>query len=264
MNKELLISIITVNYNDAEGLERTIQSVQPQTYTNFEHIIIDGDSCDGSKEVIEKHQNSFSYWISESDSGIYNAMNKGIKVAKGEYLLFLNSGDYFAENNVLEQFIASRPIEDIIFGDVWITGRQESPIYKKMPEVLDATKCLQFTITHQAIFHKKELFIDKRYDEKYLIIADWVFYNKAILIDKASYKHLNFPIAIYDGTGMSSDDLLLKNREKERVLFLKEIAPFVIEELLRNKGNVVSNVKPKRFIFRLAKKIDIILIKLGL
>ena len=87
------LSIITINYNNREGLKRTIESVVNQTFTDFEWILIDGGSTDGSKELIEQYSNRFSYWVSEPDNGIYNAMNKGLRAAKGDYLQFLNSGD---------------------------------------------------------------------------------------------------------------------------------------------------------------------------
>ena len=90
----LLISIITINYNNKSGLSRTIESVINQTYSNIQYIIIDGASTDGSKKIIKKYEHHISYWISEPDSGIYNAMNKGVDKAVGDYLLFLNSGDY--------------------------------------------------------------------------------------------------------------------------------------------------------------------------
>ena len=95
MDKKPLISIITINFNDKIGLQRTFDSVFAQDFNDFEYIVIDGGSNDGSKELIEENTDKISYWISEPDKGIYNAMNKGIKVANGEYLLFLNSGDKF-------------------------------------------------------------------------------------------------------------------------------------------------------------------------
>ena len=97
------ISIITVNYNNLEGLQRTFNSVFNQTWKEFEYVVIDGGSTDGSKELIEKYNDKIDYWVSESDNGIYNAMNKGIKKAKGEYLLFLNSGDNLFNHTVLEE-----------------------------------------------------------------------------------------------------------------------------------------------------------------
>ena len=103
MNK---ISIITVNYNDREGLKKTIESVINQTWQDFEFIIIDGGSTDGSREVIEQYKDKIDYWISEPDKGIYNAMNKGIKAASGEFLLFLNSGDRLIDKNITEKVIS--------------------------------------------------------------------------------------------------------------------------------------------------------------
>jgi len=260
----MLISIITVNYNDAVGLEKTIKSVQSQTYQDFEHIIIDGNSTDDSKDVIEKHKDSFSYWVSETDSGIYNAMNKGIKVAKGEYLLFLNSGDWLHDDEVLGNFILFTPIEDIVYGDVLITGRGDETFVKKMPAELNAKKSLNFTITHQAIFFKKNVFNEEFYDEKYAIIADWVFYNRALLIKKTTYKHIDMVITVYDGTGLSSKIENIEKREKERDGFYKEIAPFVIKELLINKKVPKKNKETNRLIIKAAKKIDDILIKIGI
>ena len=93
------ISIITVNYNDKLGLEKTIKSVLDQENVVFEYLVIDGNSNDGSKDIIEKYKDKINYWVSEPDSGIYNAMNKGIRAATGDYLLFLNSGDWLFENN---------------------------------------------------------------------------------------------------------------------------------------------------------------------
>src|SRR5690606_3965772 len=115
-----LISIITVNLNNLEGLKRTMASVFNQTYQNFEYLIIDGGSSDGSKEYIEANADKISYWVSEPDKGIYNGMNKGIKKARGEYLLFLNSGDHFVEQKVLEDnhhFLNDSPI---IYFDVLV------------------------------------------------------------------------------------------------------------------------------------------------
>jgi len=102
MSKGPILSIITVNLNDVEGLKKTMTSVLEQTWQEFEYIVIDGGSTDGSKEYIESFSDKISVWVSEPDAGIYNGMNKGIKVANGEYLLFLNSGDHLFDNRVLD------------------------------------------------------------------------------------------------------------------------------------------------------------------
>ena len=106
------LSIITINYNNKNGLQKTIDSVISQTFKDFEWIIIDGGSTDGSKELIEKYSQHITYWVSEPDKGIYNAMNKGIKVAKGEYLFFLNSGDYLVQPNTINQIFTQSPNTD--------------------------------------------------------------------------------------------------------------------------------------------------------
>ena len=107
------LSIITINYNNLAGLQKTIESVVSQTFRDFEWIVIDGGSVDGSRELIERYANSFSYWVSEPDKGIYNAMNKGIVVAKGDYLLFLNSGDWLCDEMALERSFSHHPTKDI-------------------------------------------------------------------------------------------------------------------------------------------------------
>ena len=94
-------TVITINYNNADGLRQTILSVVGQTCDDYEYVIIDGGSTDGSVEVIKEREDKISYWVSEKDGGIYNAMNKGVKAARGEYLIFMNSGDIFYDNKVL-------------------------------------------------------------------------------------------------------------------------------------------------------------------
>ena len=112
------LSIITVNLNNLEGLKRTYESVVCQTFTDYEWIVIDGGSTDGSREFIEQHQDKFAYWCSEPDKGIYNAMNKGIVRAKGEYLNFMNSGDCFACEETLAGVFGRERTADILYGYV--------------------------------------------------------------------------------------------------------------------------------------------------
>lgn len=111
------ISIITINYNNVEGLKRSIESVVNQTSKDYEYIIIDGGSTDGSVDVIKLYSNRIDYWESEPDRGIYHAMNKGVKLATGEYVIFMNSGDKFYSNEIIADFIKLNPKEDILSGD---------------------------------------------------------------------------------------------------------------------------------------------------
>ena len=112
------LSIITVNLNNLEGLKKTYESVVCQTFTDYEWLVIDGGSTDGSREFIEQHQDKFAFWCSEPDKGIYNAMNKGIVRAKGEYLNFMNSGDCFACENTLTGVLGKPRKADALYGYV--------------------------------------------------------------------------------------------------------------------------------------------------
>lgn len=119
-----MISIITINFNNKNGLIKTLNSVISQTCKEFEWIIIDGGSTDGSKELLENYSEHITYWVSEPDNGIYHAMNKGIRVAKGDYLQFLNSGDYLANNKTIEDFYNENFTDDVIYGNAIIVKKQ--------------------------------------------------------------------------------------------------------------------------------------------
>ena len=159
-----LISIITVVYNDIDSIEKTISSVLSQTYTNIEYIVIDGNSTDGTVEIINKYDNQISYWISEDDKGIYDAMNKGILNVNGEWINFMNSGDFFYDNDVISKiFTEEKDYENvsIIYGDHQIRRLEHSEIFKALPLHL-FWKCMPFS--HQSMFIKTELMKINLYD----------------------------------------------------------------------------------------------------
>ncbi|KAB1067021.1 glycosyltransferase [Tamlana haliotis] len=212
----MLISIITINYNDLEGLKKTMTSVLSQTFKDVEYIVIDGGSTDGSKDYIKSHEDDLAYWVSEPDSGIYNAMNKGIDQVTGDYVLFLNSGDYLVDQFVLKKFIAFNPVEDLVYGNTLIVINGEL-VLKKMAESINSiAKCLTNTINHQTIFYNKRLFDDgSRYDCTYKICSDWVFTNNAIIFKNASSRHIDLEIPVYDTNGVSgSIELRVKDRKR--------------------------------------------------
>ena len=161
MPEKPLISIITVNLNDVEGLKRTMTSVFEQTYKEYEYIVIDGGSTDGSKEYIESHSDKIDTWVSEKDSGIYNAMNKGIKVATGEYFLFLNSGDWLHKVNILE---ITAPVfsnnYSIYYGNVERIYNGNKKKIKTYPSQLSFSFFIDSALAHQAVFIKRSLFFD--------------------------------------------------------------------------------------------------------
>ena len=154
------ISVITINYNEKEGLRKTIQSVVGQTYADIEYIVIDGGSTDGSKELIETYQDKIHYWISEPDSGIYNAMNKGIRAATGDYLLFMNSGDCFFEQDTVSK--AEKLMVDdygIYYGDlIYFNKRKKKYEDWIFPNKLSLGFFIENSLPHQGSFIKRSLF----------------------------------------------------------------------------------------------------------
>lgn len=151
------LSIITINLNNKSGLIKTINSVINQEFTDFEWIIIDGASTDGSKQLIEQYTQYITYWISEPDKGIYNAMNKGIKIAKGEYCLFLNSGDYLASKYTLKRVFSHNYTADIFIGNILYNTLPISRRFGFHSDYITCYDIIKGSIAHQASFIKKYL-----------------------------------------------------------------------------------------------------------
>lgn len=213
----LKLSIITVNLNNKEGLQKTIDSVLSQTFKNFEWIVIDGGSTDGSKELIKQCSEHFSYWVSEPDKGIYNAMNKGVKVAKGEYLQFLNSGDWLVDETALERCFSHGFSADIAYGDLFFVhadGKIEKSTY---PEHLTFRFLYQYSLGHNASFFKRELFQKDQYDESLKIVSDWAFFIKKVLENK-DFEYLDEIVTCFDTGGVSSVDRESVIRERDTVI----------------------------------------------
>jgi len=199
------LSIITINRNNREGLQRTIESVVGQTFTDYEWIVIDGGSTDGCKELIEQNADRIAYWCSEPDKGIYNAINKGLARACGDYVQFLNSGDWLYDNNTLENaFIQIDGMSDIYYGDMVQVndGGNLNPI--TYPDELGFFYFPYGNICHQATFYRRSLFDGNPYDESFSIVSDWAM-NLKLLFSGATFKHLNQNIVYYDNMGRSSE-----------------------------------------------------------
>lgn len=225
------ISIITVNYNDKIGLQKTIDSVITQTWKEFEFIVIDGNSNDGSKEIIANHEKDFTYSVSEADRGIYHAMNKGIKVAKGEYLLFLNSADILKEENTLRNLIGHLESgKQIYYGDVIYqeTNKQRERMF---PDELSFLFFIETSLSHQATFIKRELFDSIfLYNEDYKIVSDWEFFVYAICKANVSYERIPQFVTIYDTTGVSSREDNHPLMYAERDLSLNQHFPAFVKD----------------------------------
>jgi glycosyltransferase involved in cell wall biosynthesis len=215
------LSIITINYNNLEGLKRTVDSVVNQTWQEFEYIVIDGGSTDGSKEYIESQSATIDYWVSEKDTGIYNAMNKGIKAATGDYLLFLNSGDELYNMKVLEENYKDIHTEDLVYFDLCQMFETSTNIHIFSNEISYKT-FLNGTIGHPTTFIKKELF-DKYgfYDENLKIVSDWKFFFMVVAKFNASSRKINKTLSKFYMDGISSTNVEEVANEREMVLRLE-------------------------------------------
>ena len=210
------LSIITVNRNNAEGLEKTILSVINQKFTDYEYIIIDGNSTDDSIEIINKYSEHISFWVSEPDSGIYNAMNKGIKKANGEYVIFMNSGDCFFNNYSLEKIFSVEQIEDFLIGETIINWKYFKE-RTRIPSKLTSYHLMTESVSHQATFIKRKLFDEiGYYDESLMICSDWKFVLIAFVKYNKSIKKLTETIALIDVNGISNSKKFLPKKRKER------------------------------------------------
>ncbi len=209
-----LFTIITVVYNDVEKIEGTIKSVISQTYENFEYIVIDGKSDDGTLDVIKKYKDRIDYWVSEKDGGIYDAMNKGIEKSKGEYIYFLNSGDSFYDKNVLN--LVSKEMEK--FNGLLICGlvRKEYNGYTLIQKS-NFKKLQKFTNPcHQACFIKALFLKENRFDTVFKSAADFDLFCK-IQKSKQVVKDVDIIVANYDTSGFSSNKSITYG-EKYKIL----------------------------------------------
>ena len=212
-------SVITINYNNRHGLAQTIESVACQTNNDFEFIIIDGGSTDGSVDVIKEHSDIITYWISEKDNGVYHAMNKGVAQAHGDYLIFMNSGDCFHSPDVLDAF--KDYYEDIICGKV-LKGKAQRPSGPRK-STITSVDLMRGSLPHQAMFIKRELLIAHPYDENYKIMSDWKFCLQTIVYDNCTFRACDIIVANYDTSGISTNSNGLL--PKERKMILQEMFP---------------------------------------
>lgn len=236
------LSIITINYNNASGLRKTLESVFNQAFRDFEYIVIDGNSTDGSVELIKQYEDSsvenFS-WISEPDTGIYNAMNKGIRMAKGEYVQFLNSGDVLAANDVTEKMLFELKVESEKLND----NTNSIPVLygnmmKKTPKRLLRDKgfagrqptMLDFytgTLNHSPAYIKRSLFDTYGlYDETLKIVSDWKWYLQVIVLNGVVPVYKDIDVTVFDMNGISTVNVSLD--KEERLQVLTEILPMSV------------------------------------
>jgi glycosyltransferase involved in cell wall biosynthesis len=232
------ISVVTINYNNAHGLQKTIDSVAAQTYKEFEHIIVDGNSHDEGVRIIQDYdyaQRSSGQphpvirWTSEIDKGIYNAMNKGVRMAQGEYVLMLNSGDTLVDERVLERIISELDGTDIVQGNT-IEEHDGKRCQNKGYGRSEISMCdiIQGKFLHQASFCRRDLFERYGYfDDSYAIVADKKFFINCLGFHDASFKYVDIDVANFDVNGISSatEGPWYVKHEEEYKRMLNELFP---------------------------------------
>jgi len=215
------ISIITVVYNGALYLENTIQNVVNQTYSNIEFIIVDGGSSDGTMNIVKRYSNKITKWVSEPDKGIYDAMNKGITFATGDWIIFMNAGDTFVDMNVLTKVaeFTSNQKADIIFGNVAIISNDDTKTVRVLKNTLPFL--LRKMICHQCIFYSKPIFGRMgNYDTQFKFIADFAHLMRA-RFSNMIIKKIDLVISNYRLDGVSAKPENLKKIWKERMLIFE-------------------------------------------
>lgn len=244
------ISIITINKNNSKGLKKTIESVINQTYINYEFIIIDGNSTDESVEVIRSFVNKISYWISEPDYGIYNAMNKGIIKSNSEYILFLNSGDYLNDENVLfdiSEELSSNKI-DILSGGLWIDENNIKTHLIKATKEVSLYHCIHKGILHPCTFIKKSLFEDfGLYNEQNKYISDFEFFIKTCGLNNLLYKNTEREISCFNTDGITSQQKNIEELELEAIKAVKKIVPNPIRKDIERLRYLELKLQEKEF-----------------
>ncbi|CAI8311457.1 MAG: PGL/p-HBAD biosynthesis glycosyltransferase [Opitutia bacterium UBA7350] len=216
-------SIITVCLNAEREIRRTCESVVEQSFEDFEWIVVDGRSTDETMRILEEFRGKITSLISEKDNGIYDAMNKGLEKATGNYIVFMNGGDTFSSNKVLAK-VASAPHADLLYGDIFfneVGGKCE-----KFPNKLGPEYLLKKMLSHQAIFYNRELFLKFGvFDTSYRIAADYDLHVRLLKLARVTHYHITEPLAVFDLTGMSSDPKFRAIRKKENHRVRKQYFP---------------------------------------
>lgn len=193
------VSIVTVTYNASSLIEKTLNNIKEQDYPNKEIIVVDGNSTDGTTDIIKRHAalGSVTKWVSENDNGIYDAMNKGANMTTGEWVIFMNAGDYFASDNILSQIFSQDLSDaDVVYGDVVKDGQ-----IKKAPNKYYIYHRMLFC--HQCVFTRRRWLIDFPFDTRHKLSADYKSFI-SLYQNNARFKYISLPIAVFDTGGISN------------------------------------------------------------
>lgn len=220
------LSIVTINYNNAEGLRKTLNSVAAQTYRNIEHVIIDAVSTDSSVDLIKEYARTCTchmVWSSEPDGGVYAGMNKGIRKATGDYIQILNSGDILAASDVTERMVSALEANDnpeFIYGNMIKKDYATGKVIGKSGEVeYSLRNYFVSTMNHDCCYIRRDLFETYGlYDENLKIVSDWKWFLQAIGLGHVKPVYVDIDVTIFDASGISETNLAKRNEERRKVL----------------------------------------------
>ena len=262
-------SIITVNYNNRDGLRATIESVINQTYHDYEFIVIDGGSTAGSTDVLKEFDDKINYWVSEPDKGIYNGMNKGIAKATGDYLNFMNSGDCFYDNKVLQHVADYAYNTDFIVGrDYHYSEQLQQGHASIQPPRTTMMHFFMATLDHQSSFIRRELFVGSPYDESHRLVSDWIFYVEKIVGEGRQLQFIPDIICKREEGGLSEQQR--EHNRKEINNYLHKFLPSGVyadyatlskldKTSLYRLFDILDNEKKRRWLIKAIKIINKIL-----
>ena len=234
------ISIITVNYNNEKGLEKTIKSVIFQSYGNIEYIIIDGNSKDNSIKIIDKYANKIDKIISEQDNGVYDAMNKGIEISTGDWIIFMNSGDIFYDQNSIASIFKKTIESDVLFGNAIYT--------KEKKQILVKTKNLNrmnfyMPFSHQSVFVKSKILKKFGFDTSFSILADFNLFHR-LHFKNYKFRFVEAVVCICDAnSGISKNQKNAKKIKKERIRIIGHFNNFIYFNLWKKLKKLIRNEK---------------------
>ena len=216
------VSIITIAYNNLKGLKDTYESIRRQTFGDYEWLVVDGGSTDGTKQFLEEHDSELAYWCSEPDKGVYNAQNKGTQHAKGEYCIYMNSGDTFYAADVLEKVFEKDIDADIIYGNWMLVFENGKTRLGTAPEVADIAYFFDDNMCHQSMLIKRNAVLERPYDESFRIYADWEEWLSFVMARK-TFQKIDMTICNFMVGGISTGDNASETLKLERKAEIKRI-----------------------------------------
>ena len=250
------ISVITVTFNNLPGLRKTLPSVIGQDYPDFEYIIVDGASQDGTVAYLKEHLAGITAWVSEPDSGIYEAMNKGVRLATGDYCIFMNAGDLFVSPSVLTRVQGHLNDADIILGNEIVVNEDDTIRgFTSSRHAYTLKHLLTSSTSHQATFIRRGLLLEYPYDESFRLVSDWKFILERFLEGCHTFKEINVDVCYFRTGGATDRYRAIGAQEKRSVLerypeykeiWSKPYSPSLFAMIISKSREILAHIRYHR------------------